>query len=122
MNLLFRVLYAQKCTSTHHKLAMDSLRYVRAGEFEDWSRLFLSEIQVYMDGAKAPDKKFKDFRNHVLHVSDNFWGGAVSTAEQWYARLIEQLKAKDWQRAVYCAGVLRTPNKTVLSVKRIVDG
>ncbi len=85
---------------------MDSLRYVRAGEFEDWSRLFLSEIQVYMDGAKAPDKKFKDFRNHVLHVSDNFWGGAVSTAEQWYARLIEQLKAKDWQRAVYCAGVL----------------
>ena len=106
MNLLFRVLYAQKCTSTHHKLAMDALRYLRAGEFEDWARLFLSEVQFYMDGAKAPDTKFKDFRNHVLHVSDNFWGGAVLTAEQWYARLVEQLKAKDWQRAVYCAGVL----------------
>lgn len=106
MNLLFRVLYAQKCSSTHHKLAMDSLRYLQVTDCDDWVRLFLANIELYMDGAKAPDKKFKDFRNHVLHVSDNFWGGAVPTAEQWYARLVEQLKAKDWRRAVYCAGVL----------------
>ena len=59
-----------------------------------------------MDSAKAPDRKFKDFRNHVLHVSDNYWGGAIPAAELWYARLVEQLTAKDWQRAVYCAGVL----------------
>jgi len=59
-----------------------------------------------MNGAQAPDRKFKDFRNHVLHVSDKFGGGAAPTADQWYARLVEQLKAKDWQRAVYCAGVL----------------
>lgn len=106
MNLLFRVLYAQKCTSTHHKLAMDALRYLRAGEFEDWGRLFLSEVELYMDGAKAPDRKFKDFRNHVLHVSDDFWGGAITAAETWYKRLVEQLKRNDWQRAVYSAGVL----------------
>ena len=106
MNLLFRVLYAQKCTGTHHKLAMDALRYLRAGEFEDWSRLFLSEVELYLDGAKAPDRKFKDFRNHVLHVSDNGWGGAISAAETWYARLVEQLKLNDWPRAVYSAGVL----------------
>ena len=106
MNLLFRILYAQKCTSTHHMLAMDALRYLRVDGSEDWRRLFLSEIQLFTDGAKAPDKKFKDFRNHVLHVSDNFWGGAVPTAELWYGRLVERLKAKDWGRAVYCAGVL----------------
>ena len=104
MNLLFRVLYAQKCTSTHHMLAMDALRYLRAEHSEDWCQLFLTEIELFIDGAKAPDKKFKDFRNHVLHVSDNFWGGAVSAAELWYGRLVEQLKAKDWPRAVYCAG------------------
>jgi hypothetical protein len=106
MNLLFRVLYAQKCSSTHHKLAMDALRYLKCENSNDWVRLFLSEIQLFTDGAKAPDKKFKDFRNHVLHVADNFWGGAVSSSEQWYARLVEQLHAKDWARAVYCAGVL----------------
>lgn len=87
-------------------LAMDALRYLRVDRREEWSRLFLSEIQPFTDGAKAPDKKFKDFRNHVLHVSDNFWGGAVPAAELWYARLVEKLRAKDWRRAVYCAGVL----------------
>ena len=106
MNLLFRVLYAQKCSSTHHKLAMDALRYLKCEANEDWARLFLSEIQQYTDGAKAPDKKFKDFRNHVLHVSDNFWGGAVSASETWYARLVDRLRNKDWARSVYCAGVL----------------
>lgn len=87
-------------------LAMDALRYLRVEQSDEWTRLFLSDIQLFIDGAKAPDKKFKDFRNHVLHVSDNFWGGAVPTAELWYARLVEQLKAQDWGRAVYCAGVL----------------
>lgn len=106
MNLLFRVLYAQKCTSTHHKLAMDALRYVRCENAETWQRLFLSEVQLFIDGSKAPDKKFRDFRNHVLHVADNFWGGAVPTAETWYARYVETLKQKDWARAIYCAGVL----------------
>lgn len=85
---------------------MDSLRHLQAANTEDWVRLFLANIELYTDGAKAPDKKFKDFRNHVLHVGDNFWGGAVPTAEQWYGRLMERLTAKDWRRAVYCAGVL----------------
>ncbi|MCA9084103.1 MAG: DUF4332 domain-containing protein [Planctomycetaceae bacterium] len=106
MNLLFRVLYAQKCTSTHHKLALDALRYLRGNSADEWAKLFLSEIQLYTDGAKAPDKKFKDFRNHVLHVSENFWGGAVNTAQTWYANYVDRLTAKDWPRAVYCAGVL----------------
>ena len=106
MNLLFRVLYAQKCTSTHHKLVMDALRYLRSSPMEDWQRLFLSQVQQFMDGAKAPDKKFRDFRNHVLHVADNFWGGAVPTAETWYQRYVDRLQHHDWPRAVYCAGVL----------------
>lgn len=106
MNLLFRTLYAQKCTSTHHKLAMDALRYLSTDNQEHWMQLFLKHVELYTDGAKAPDKKFKDFRNHVLHVSENNWGGAVKTAELWYGRLIEKLKEKDWPRAVYSAGVL----------------
>ena len=106
MNLLFRVLYAQKCTSTHHKLVMDALRYLRSDGMEDWQRLFLSQVQLFVDGAKAPDRKFRDFRNHVLHVADNFWGGAVPAAETWYQRYVERLRHKDWPRAVYCAGVL----------------
>ncbi len=106
MNLLFRILYAQKCTSTHHRLAMDALRYLRAPRSDDWCRLFLSEIEQYLDGAKVPDRRFRDFRNHVLHVQDGYWGGAVPAAELWYGRLVNCLKDGQWRRAVYCAGVL----------------
>jgi len=106
MNLLFRILYAQKCTSTHHRLAMDALRYLKSLDSDQWCRLFLAEIEQYTDGSKAPDKKFRDFRNHVLHVGDNYWGGAVPAAELWYGRLVECLTNQEWRRAVYCAGVL----------------
>ncbi|MEZ6122153.1 MAG: DUF4332 domain-containing protein [Planctomycetaceae bacterium] len=106
MNLLFRVLYAQKCTSTHHMLAMDALRYLRCDKADLWASVFLADVQQYMDGAKAPDSKFKDFRNHVLHVADHDWGGAVTASQTWYERLLEQLRLQDWSRAVYCAGVL----------------
>jgi predicted flap endonuclease-1-like 5' DNA nuclease len=106
MNLLFRILYAQKCTSTHHCLAMDALRYLRVPQADRWCRLMLAEVEQYIDGSKAPDKKFRDFRNHVLHVADNYWGGAVPAAELWYGRLVDCLHREEWRRAVYCAGVL----------------
>ena len=47
MNLLFRTLYAQKCTSTHHKLAMDALRYLSAENQEHWVQLFLKHVELY---------------------------------------------------------------------------
>ncbi len=106
MSLLFRVLFAQKCKSTHHKLAMDALRFLDCEHAEQWRNLFVAHIEPYLEGSKAPDTRFKDFRNHVLHVSDDYWGGAVVKTEEWYARLVEQLRAGDWRQATYSAGVL----------------
>src|SRR5262245_45633100 len=81
MSLFYDVLFASKCRSNHHRLALDALRWLRGGEAERWRNLFLHHHQVYLDGAKAPDEVFKDFKNHVLHVRDNYWGGAVEAAE-----------------------------------------
>ncbi|MEP3481737.1 MAG: DUF4332 domain-containing protein [Fuerstiella sp.] len=106
MNLLFDILYGQKCTSTHHMLAMDALRYLRCPDHQLWSRLYLAEAELFLDGTKAPDHKFKDFRNHVLHVTDKGWGGAADAANVWYGRLVETLQQKDFHKAVYCSGVL----------------
>ena len=106
MSLLFRVLFAQKCKSTHHKLAMDALRLLECAHAEEWRNLFLANIECYLDGSKAPDTKFRDFRNHVLHVQDNYWGGAVVQVEKWYERTVNVLREGDWQKAVYAAGVL----------------
>ena len=106
MSLLYRVLFSWKCTSTHHKLAMDALRHLQNPDADRWRKLFLKYIEIYLDGSKAPDKKFKDFRNHVLHVEDNYWGGAIDLACDWYDRLVNALREKNWQESIYCAGVL----------------
>jgi hypothetical protein len=106
MSLLFRVLYAAHAKGTHHKLALDALQRIESDAAEDWRRLFLKHATVYLQGSKAPDNEFKDFKNHVLHVRDDFWGGAPAKARSWYTHLVEALQRQDWPTAVYCAGVL----------------
>jgi predicted flap endonuclease-1-like 5' DNA nuclease len=106
MSLLFRIVYAAHATGTHHKLALDALRHLACPEYEYWQRLFLKHAERYMDGAKAPDNEFKDFKNHVLHVRDGYWGGALAKAEEWYAALCAALSREDWTEAVWSAGVL----------------
>lgn len=106
MNLLFRVLYAAHCKSTHHKLALDSLRFLSCPNVEDWRRLFLKQHLPYLQGAKEPDTKFRDFQNHVVHVEQNNWGGAAKAAELWYGRAVQQLRRGDWLNGIYAAGIL----------------
>jgi hypothetical protein len=106
MSLLFRVLYAAHARGTHHKLALDALKHLSGEEAEAWRRLFLKHVALYLQGSKAPDDEFKDFKNHVLHVRDDFWGGAPAKARSWYVHLVEALRRQDWPTAVYCAGVL----------------
>ncbi len=106
MNLLFRIVYAAHANGTHHKLALDALRHLESTDAERWQRLFLSHSEIYLEGSKAPDKEFKDFKNHVLHVGDGFWGGAPEKVESWYRKLVEALKAQSWHEAVYAAGIM----------------
>jgi Domain of unknown function (DUF4332) len=104
--LLFNIVYAGHARGTHHKLALDALHHLASPNAEAWERVFLKYATVYMDGAKAPDDEFKDFKNHVLHVRDGYWGGASTKAVSWYQHLVDGLVAQDWERAVYAAGVL----------------
>lgn len=106
MSLLFRIVYAAHANGTHHKLALDALQRLRGPQAERWQNLFLKHVEAYLEGSKAPDKEFKDFRNHVLHVRDHYWGGAPEKVESWYARLIEKLRQQAWGDAAYAAGVL----------------
>lgn len=106
MNLLFRVLRATRCRSTHHKLALDALRHLRHADAARWRALFLQQHEPLLIGAKAPDDSFKDFRNHVLHVGQNGWGGACQAARLWYGRTVGSLRKNDWVNSAYAAGVL----------------
>ena len=106
MSLLFRIVYAAHATGTHHKLALDALRTLESPDAEGWRRLFLKHAEIYMQGSKAPDNEFKDFKNHVLHVRDNYWGGALGQSEKWYGLVVDALARGDWEEAVWSAGVL----------------
>lgn len=106
MNLLYRIVYAAHANGTHHKLALDALSVVDTPDAERWQNLFLKHAAAYLEGSKAPDNEFKDFKNHVLHVRDDYWGGAPEKAEEWYGLLQEKLRAEAWGEAAYAAGVL----------------
>lgn len=106
MSTLFNTLYAWKCKGSHHKLAMQALMQIDSPHQERWIKLFLMHIESYLTGSKDPDKKFKDFRNHVIHVEQNHWGGAVKAAQRWYDQTVTALKDEQWSAAIYAAGVL----------------
>jgi len=106
MTLLFKIIYAVHANGTHHKLALDALRTLECDNAEKWRRLFLKNAELYMDGSKAPDKEFKDFKNHVLHVHDGYWGGAPEKVESWYKLLVRALQERNWSEAVWSAGIL----------------
>ncbi len=106
MSLLYAVVFASRCRSNHHRLALDALRHLRSPDADAWRNLLLHEHEEYLKGAKAPDEVFKDFKNHVLHVRDKDWGGAIDACQEWYRRTVRALAARDWKMAAYSAGVL----------------
>ncbi|NOT42097.1 MAG: DUF4332 domain-containing protein [Alphaproteobacteria bacterium] len=106
MSMFFNLVMNSACRSNHHRLAVDALRHLKGDTAETWRNLFLHHYTSYLEGAKAPDEVFKDFKNHVLHVRDGDWGGAPAAAREWYRRTVRALQVKDWKQAVYCAGVM----------------
>ena len=111
MSVCYRLVLDSVCRSNHHRLAVLALEHLQNQESTKWRDAFLKHRDAYLQGAKAPDEVFKDFKNHVLHVRDGAnggkdWGGAPQAAREWYRRTVRALQAKDWQHAAYSAGVM----------------
>ena len=106
MSLMFRLTYAGHARGSHHKLALDALRRLRGPDSEAWRRLFLKHAETFTVASKVPDDQFKDFKNHVLHPRDGYWGGAPLACRKWYDELVNALRAEAWEEAVHAAGVL----------------
>lgn len=106
MSFLYAVVVASRCRTTHRRIAVEALRRLRGERAQDWRNLLLRHHGDYLGGAVAPDLEFKDFKNHVLHVRDKDWGGAVEACQEWYRRTVRALKARDWKQAAWSAGVL----------------
>ena len=105
-SLLYRVITAHRCRSTHHFIAIDALNLLEGDTGAAWRDCLLTLHEDLLEGAKAPDTKFKDFKNHVLHVSEGEWGGARDSAMEWYAKAVDALRNKKWPKAAYALGVM----------------
>ncbi len=106
MSVCYRLVLDSVCRSNHHRLAVLALDHLKDSDAEAWRNVFLKHRDAYLEGAKAPDEVFKDFKNHVLHVRDGDWGGAPAAAREWYRRTVRALEQQDWKHAAYCAGVM----------------
>ncbi len=106
MNLLIKILQAAHCRSTHQYFVLDAVPLLKTSRGQLLGQILLKHHEQYLVGSKDPDTKFKDFRNHVVHVNDGYWGGAMKKAESWYDNLIDDLDAGRWSQAAYSAGVL----------------
>ena len=105
-SLLHRVIVAHRCRSTHHHIAINALNLISYDRADQWRDLFLVKHEKLLEGAKAPDAVFKDFKNHVLHVGDGDWAGAPDAALHWYAVFVEALRNNKWTDAAYAFGVM----------------
>jgi predicted flap endonuclease-1-like 5' DNA nuclease len=106
MSACYRLVLDSVCRSNHHRLAVMALDHLEGETAGRWRDLFLKHRNTYLEGAKAPDAVFKDFKNHVLHVKEGDWGGAPAAAREWYRRTVRAMRAEDWQHAAWCAGVM----------------
>jgi Domain of unknown function (DUF4332) len=106
MDAIVSILRAAHCKSTHHYFAIDSLWKVATLQGTDLANLLLAHFGSYLQGAKDPDNVFKDFENHVVHVSDGYWGGAAKTAKKWLEKSHRLLSIGNWKDAAYAIGVL----------------
>ncbi|QEG38475.1 DUF4332 domain-containing protein [Roseimaritima ulvae] len=106
MRPLISILRAAHCRSTHHFFAIDALAYTESDAGGRLGQILLRHHDRYLAGAKDPDTRFRDFHNHVIHVTDGYWGGAPAKAIRWYERLQELLAEGRWSDAAHAMGVL----------------
>ncbi|QDT07912.1 hypothetical protein K227x_63410 [Rubripirellula lacrimiformis] len=106
MNPLISILRAAHCRSTHHFFAIDALPMVQTDAGRRLVQVLLRHHDRYLTGAKDPDTRFRDFQNHVVHVTDGYWGGAPRVAHAWYDRMQRYLRTNRPGDAAHAAGVL----------------
>lgn len=106
MDRLITILRAAHCRSTHQFFVLDALPMIKTNGGKRLAGQLLKQYRPYLTGCKAPDREFRDFRNHVIHVQDNHWGGAAKTAQKWYDQLVISIRRANWSEVAYNAGVL----------------
>ncbi|NND97938.1 MAG: DUF4332 domain-containing protein [Pirellulaceae bacterium] len=106
MNALHSILRRTHCRSTHHLFAIDAIELVQTDAGKRLASWLLRYHHQYLAGATDPDRRMRDFQNHIIHVEDGYWGGAPRVAHQWYNRMQRRLMQGRFADAAQAAGIL----------------
>ena len=103
---LLSILRSTHCRQTHQYIALDAIPMVQTEAGKRLAKLLLNHYDRYLSGAMDPDTRFRDFQNHVIHVTDGYWGGAPRVAHKWYDRMQRYLREQRYSDAAHAAGVI----------------
>lgn len=92
--------------TTHQRLLIDALEQVETPAGNRLARILLRHHRRLLRGSRDPDRRFRDFQNHVVHVTDGFWGGAPRLAHRWYDKLLNLASDRRYAAAAHAAGVM----------------
>lgn len=106
MKALHKLIRSAHCRRTHQYFAIDALPLVQTAAGNRLVRILLKHYDRYLTGAIDPDERFCDYQNHVIHVTDGYWGGAPRVAHKWYDRMQRYLREERYKDAAHAAGVI----------------
>ncbi|MEM0924487.1 MAG: zinc dependent phospholipase C family protein [Planctomycetota bacterium] len=106
MNRFQRFLQSHHCSEVHQFLVLEAIGRIRSSPGRRLMPWLLRYHRDLLRGVLDPDHRFRDFHNHVLHVTEGFWGGAPRVAHQWYDRLESKLAEERFPDVAHAAGVL----------------
>ena len=90
----------------HYRFLIDALELLSGEEGRHLAAMIRRHRRSAWLGARDPDVRFRDFHNHVVHVTDGYWGGAPRLAHRWYQRMVWAAASRDWSAAVRAAGTM----------------
>lgn len=92
--------------TTHQRLLVDALDRVDTPAGKRLAKMMLRHHRQLFRGSRDPDRLFRDYQNHVVHVTDGFWGGAPRLAHRWYERMVQSIRDRRYRSAAHAAGVM----------------
>ena len=90
----------------HYRILMDALELASSPPACPLVSMVRRHRRMAWLGCRDPDIRFRDFHNHVVHVTDGYWGGAPRLAHRWYERMVTAAAGGDWRLAVRACGTM----------------
>ena len=90
----------------HHRILIDALEEICTPPGRRLATMIRHHRRDAWWGCRDPDHRFRDYHNHVVHVSEGYWGGAPRLAHRWFERLVDELVRRRYREAGRSAGTL----------------